>query len=227
MDTNQAHIEALAASVGGRDALGRFFSWRTFSDLGKRAQRELEDGAGMLQAGKEAIAKALIDRDAPELIAELQEKFEARFIKAWAAYQFAGSRIASPMITGPAKFPVERNRRACATQDRRLGELMNVYNGAQAYAKTIAHRMNKAAAIAAKIEQGELQRTPDKEVAGVRIVENLEADRLQLIFPDRPDDEMRARLKGRGFKWSPRFGAWQRQLTDNARAAAQRILATA
>ncbi len=53
----------------------------------------------------------------------------------------------------------------------------------------------------------------------VRIVENYEADRLQLIFPGKPEPDMITKLKRNGFKWSPRFGAWQRQLTNNAKTA--------
>ena len=59
---------------------------------------------------------------------------------------------------------------------------------------------------------------------GGEIVRNLEADRLQIIFDEKPDEEMRSKLKSNGFRWSPRFGAWQRQLTDNAERAARRVL---
>lgn len=59
---------------------------------------------------------------------------------------------------------------------------------------------------------------------GGEIVRNLEADRLQIIFDEKPDEEMRAKLKSNGFRWSPRFGAWQRQLTQNAESAARRAL---
>lgn len=35
---------------------------------------------------------------------------------------------------------------------------------------------------------------------------------------------MRKELKASGFKWSPKQQAWQRQLTQNAVLAAQRVL---
>ena len=50
---------------------------------------------------------------------------------------------------------------------------------------------------------------------GGEIVRNLEADRLQILFDEKPDDETRQKLKERGFRWSPRYNAWQRKLTDN------------
>ena len=63
--------------------------------------------------------------------------------------------------------------------------------------------------------------------SGGKIVRNLEADRLQILFDEKPDEEMRAKLKSNGFRWSPRFGAWQRQLTQNAESAARRALGLA
>ena len=56
------------------------------------------------------------------------------------------------------------------------------------------------------------------------VVANAEANRLQIIFADKPDEALRGLLKKRGFKWSPRFHAWQRQLTSNAVHAAKEIL---
>ena len=59
---------------------------------------------------------------------------------------------------------------------------------------------------------------------GGEIVRNLEADRLQILFDEKPDEDTRAALKQNGFRWSPRYSAWQRQLTPNAEAAARRAL---
>ena len=50
----------------------------------------------------------------------------------------------------------------------------------------------------------------------------LESDKE--YFADKPDEALRGLLKKRGFKWSPRFHAWQRQLTSNAVHAAKEIL---
>lgn len=53
--------------------------------------------------------------------------------------------------------------------------------------------------------------------------ENNEIMRVQFIFPGKPDDETRAMLKENGFRWAPSQGAWQRQLTANAKYAAHRV----
>lgn len=63
------------------------------------------------------------------------------------------------------------------------------------------------------------QESTEKEVDGVRIVENTEENRLQLFFDGKPEADIIALLKQHAFKWSPRFKAWQRILTPNAKFA--------
>jgi hypothetical protein len=58
---------------------------------------------------------------------------------------------------------------------------------------------------------------------GGEIIRNIELDRLQIVFDDKPDEEMRAALKENGFRWSPKNNAWQRQLTENAERALKRL----
>ena len=68
------------------------------------------------------------------------------------------------------------------------------------------------------------QPADNTEFPGGEIVRNLEADRLQILFDEKPDDETRQKLKECGFRWSPRYNAWQRKLTDNAMYDARRTL---
>ena len=56
---------------------------------------------------------------------------------------------------------------------------------------------------------------------------NTEANRLQIFFEDKPDEATREALKSNGFRWSPKAGAWQRQLTSNAYYAADYVKAIA
>lgn len=62
---------------------------------------------------------------------------------------------------------------------------------------------------------------------GGEVVVNTSANRLQIIFDDKPDDDLRQELKQNGFRWAPSVGVWQRQLTKNALYAAKRIEALA
>lgn len=57
-----------------------------------------------------------------------------------------------------------------------------------------------------------------------KVVENTENMRLQLFFEGKPEPEVREVLKSNGFKWAPSQGAWQRQLTSNARYALQSVI---
>lgn len=61
-------------------------------------------------------------------------------------------------------------------------------------------------------------------VAGLRVVENTDAMRIQLFFDGKPDVETRNILKGNGFKWAPSFGAWQRVLNGNGKYAAKVVI---
>lgn len=77
----------------------------------------------------------------------------------------------------------------------------------------------------AALERAETRETAEVlHNSGVRLVQNVEANRVQLIFPGKPSAEVRALLKGRGFRWSPMEGAWQRHLNNAGIYAAKSIL---
>lgn len=59
---------------------------------------------------------------------------------------------------------------------------------------------------------------------GGTVIVNREADRLQIVYGQIPDDCTRKALKSCGFRWSPTFKAWQRMLTAKAVLAAEELL---
>ena len=61
------------------------------------------------------------------------------------------------------------------------------------------------------------------EFDGGTVEANREDNRLQIFFEEKPDEKTRETLKENGFRWSPKAGAWQRQLNDNAIYAADRF----
>ena len=65
------------------------------------------------------------------------------------------------------------------------------------------------------------------EFDGGKVEANTEANRLQIFFEDKSDEATREALKSNGFRWSPKAGAWQRQLTSNAYYAADYVKAIA
>lgn len=56
-----------------------------------------------------------------------------------------------------------------------------------------------------------------------KVVENVEAMRLQIIFDEKPEADVRAVLKKNGFKWAPSQGAWQRMLNPAGKYALNRV----
>jgi len=61
-------------------------------------------------------------------------------------------------------------------------------------------------------------------VGEIEIVENVEENRVQILFPGKPDQETRTRLKSYGFKWSPTNEAWQRHLNNAGKYAVEAFL---
>lgn len=60
-----------------------------------------------------------------------------------------------------------------------------------------------------QLEALKTEETTGKEINGIRVVDNVEENRLQVFFPDIPSYEVRQKLKGSGFRWSPKNGCWQ------------------
>ena len=61
------------------------------------------------------------------------------------------------------------------------------------------------------------------EFDGGTVEINREANRLQVFFEGKPDEATRSILKENSFRWSPKAGAWQRQLNDNTFWVVDRI----
>ncbi|MFC0302733.1 hypothetical protein [Rhizorhabdus histidinilytica] len=206
--------ERLLARVGGSvEAFAVNWNWRSHSPR-VRAEQSLADA-------EREINDVLAELSADGATPEQADSWIERYLDKWAAYEAAGARTANPMITGPANFPVERNRKLLATEMRRYDELSQHVKGAGAWLR----RQNRIAQAKLAASDGNSGAFKSVEVDGVRVVENTEMDRIQIFFPGKPAPDEIALLKGRAFKWAPSIGAWQRQLTDNARRATQQVLA--
>lgn len=245
---------------------------------------------------------------------EEQERYTAKF-REWVRTLFERhSRILSPMITGPARFPTSRNnkannaydnavnefeewrKRAVKSINKRIedakpeeqkkaeewlrlkrdiediaatlkaidtgenkysyrplfvsslyGKLERIANNGKAdliqkatdYIKevngtlpkpifTARHKFWKLSEVvqASIKEESEIRGKDDAEMAfdGGTVVKNYSEDRLQILFDEKPDQETISKLKHNGFRWSPRFKAWQRQLTSNSFYACARVI---
>lgn len=154
----------------------------------KRAASEIEWYEGVCQGLKTSGKEAAIDK----------------FTTLWLKHMGAKSRCMSSMITGPANFPVAR---------------MEKYNRWEHNASTAVtdflEKVNRPPVEPrTELDYGIAEK--EYMIGDVKVLQNTADNRLQLFFPGKPEADLIAKLKGRGFKWSPRNKAWQRQLTPNA-----------
>lgn len=171
-----------------------------------------------------AAGKDIIQSDDPDALQKLQAKLEKRqqlqgkMKAANAAIRlkdtFAGDEKLSELGFSAEEIQQLRTPDFCG----RVGYPSYALSNNNAEIRRLTARIKKLEEVktapAAEPEQHD----------GFRVVENPEAMRLQIIFEDKPDADTRALLKSEGFRWAPSQGAWQRQLTYNARRALARII---
>jgi len=75
-----------------------------------------------------------------------------------------------------------------------------------------------------KLSEQRSQDTTSEKIHGVEIIDNVEANRLQLFFPNKPSREIIQKLKSNGFRWTPSIGAWQSYRNNVARPRALKII---
>ena len=68
--------------------------------------------------------------------------------------------------------------------------------------RTVKQRITKLEVVAE-------EETSEYELNGVRVLDNCEDSRLQLFFDGKPGQDIRTKLKQKGFRWSPSTGCWQ------------------
>ena len=84
--------------------------------------------------------------------------------------------------------------------------------------------LETARKVAAKPKESSPGEGPLFSRDGVEVILNAGIDRVQIFFPGKPEEEMRSKLKGAGWNWSPREGAWQRKATEAAKYSALQII---
>lgn len=93
---------------------------------------------------------------------------------------------------------------------------------------TERHKFFKLAEMAKAVCEAQEVRSnkEDTEILfdGGRVIKNYSEDRVQIVFDTKQQPDVISNLKHNGFRWSPRFSAWQRQLTNNAYYAVTRVI---
>jgi len=77
----------------------------------------------------------------------------------------------------------------------------------------------------AHLERQAQDTTTEAEIGQVTVVDNVEENRVQIMFPDKPSAEIRSKLKANGFRWAPKWDGrpWQRKRSDYALQLAKEI----
>jgi hypothetical protein len=77
----------------------------------------------------------------------------------------------------------------------------------------------------AEMQLSQIDETTEEQFdGGIRLVENVEENRLQIFFPGVSAHIVRRELKQRGFRWAPSVGAWQRHRSNRATYLAKLLL---
>lgn len=74
-----------------------------------------------------------------------------------------------------------------------------------------------------ELEKRASEETTEEEINGVRIVDNVEDNRLQIFFEGIPAEEIRNTLKHNGFRWSRYNGCWQSYRSERAKRIARQV----
>lgn len=81
--------------------------------------------------------------------------------------------------------------------------------------QNIGARIRETKRRIARLEKLEEIEFEEKEFVGGKIIHNKEINRIQILFDEIPNEETRSALKHKGFHWSRREGAWQREFNEN------------
>ena len=202
------------------------------ADNAMRRGIEADSKAGYYADKAASVGKSGISSDDPEAVTKLREKLatlEARqermkdMNKAWRAFN------KKPTAPATAKLLA-----ALGDSDRVLVERFTPeYSWQKGPAESFQLSNNNANMTRIKQRISDLERAASTEPAAdiegnwYRLIENVEENRIQLIFPGKPSANIRRDLKKNGFRWSPTNGAWQRHLTNAGRYAAKYFIENA
>lgn len=74
-----------------------------------------------------------------------------------------------------------------------------------------------------ELEKRATEETTEEEINGIKIVDNVEDNRLQIFFQGIPAEEIRSTLKHSGFRWSRYNGCWQSYRNERAKRIARQV----
>lgn len=180
-------------------------------------KRKLSPGEGVIRSGESDTAERLSEKLGK--LEKLQETMRA-----------ANKVVRSK---GSDADKIRRLQEVGLSEDQAKQALIPDYMGRQGF-PDFALRNNNAQIkrLKERVDQEE-KRSVEVEIAapeervkkfdGGEVELDYDDNRIRIRHDEKPPAEVRSQLKSRGFRWSPKNGAWQRQLTDNAKRVTSQI----
>jgi len=165
-------------------------------------------------------------------------KYLAKEGKLWAEYDefkdiynrinaiVAGDKIIKSNDANAIDKLKDKLANAQARKDGTQPHMPYVMSNSNGRIKGIKDRIAHLERLAAQESKEIVVETESEESNRIRIVDNVEAHRLQIFFNGKPSAEVRTKLKKNGFRWTPSISAWQSYRSDHATRAAQEIVSS-
>ena len=173
--------------------------------------------AGEAQARADSVGTGGISSDDPEAVDKLGEHLEKA--KRLQDMMLASNKLIRKHRDNPgagvaelaAVVGSESNARALFEKDfaGRIGFAEYQLSNNRANIRRIEGRIEQ-------LKRASKREAKEIEYPGnIKIVHNVDENRVQIFFPGKPSSEVRDMLKARGFRWSPMSSAWQRHLNTS------------
>lgn len=177
----------------------------TSFDPEKRGEYEISEFVGEVKRAHSDLMKSAKTEAEMDIIDIEASKFQKAYAQKWNEQLASHSRIISPMITGPANFPVGRNQKACAAYENRFTKMgewkerainaihkkLNTIRIEEAGGETIIMKENLVAAEAAQEQMKAVNKilrnkktSKEEKVTKVAEVCGSEARAREIMTPD-------------------------------------------
>lgn len=184
------------------------------------------DKAAHYRDRADGVGRAGISSDDPDAIDKLREKLavlEARQARSKAInaahvrYLKNPATLETANLADDEKIMIRNYKPAYSWEPHPFAPYQ--FQNLGATIRSVRERIERLAAQ----DERETKETED-DLTGMRMVQNAEANRVQIFFPGKPEEAVRGELKHRGFRWSPTEGAWQRHLNNGGIYAADSFM---
>ncbi|UDQ99333.1 hypothetical protein AAEX28_04650 [Lentisphaerota bacterium WC36G] len=160
--------------------------------------------------GLDYYSKNVISSDDSNAIEKLQNRI-AKLEKRRDQFKEINKIIRSKKLTNDEK--IEKIKESFKLSKEVIQELLTpAWNGKAGFQSFEISSLTRKIAEAKKrlilLERMQSEKTSEKIINNVKIVDNVEENRLQLFFNGKPNEETRKKLKANGFRWAPSQKAW-------------------